>query len=170
MHNIINNYLSIKNELKLKYLSNKNINIVAVSKTFSMDQIKPLLDYGHNHFGENKIQEAVDKWKDIRQSNTNLKLHLIGKLQTNKVKFVIPLFDYIHSLDNIRLANKISSEQIKFNQRLKIFIQVNIGDEIQKNGVAVSELSKFYKICVNDLNLDIIGLMCIPANIKNTET
>ena len=124
MHNIINNYLSIKNELKLKYLSNKNINIVAVSKTFSMDQIKPLLDYGHNHFGENKIQEAVDKWKDIRQSNTNLKLHLIGKLQTNKVKFVIPLFDYIHSLDNIRLANKISSEQIKFNKRLappKIF-------------------------------------------------
>ena len=170
MHNIVNNYLSIKNELKLKYLSNKNINIVAVSKTFSMDQIKPLLDYGHNHFGENKVQEAIEKWKDIRQSNSNLKLHLIGKLQTNKVKFVIPLFDYIHSLDNIRLAKKISSEQIKFNKRLKIFIQVNIGDEIQKNGIPISELSQFYKICVNDLNLDIVGLMCIPPNVKNTDT
>ena len=135
-----------------------------------MDQIKPLLDYGHNHFGENKVQEAVEKWKDIRQSNSNLKLHLIGKLQTNKVKFVIPLFDYIHSLDNIRLAKKISSEQIKFNKRLKIFIQVNIGDEIQKNGIPISELSQFYKICVNDLNLDIVGLMCIPPNVKNTDT
>ena len=135
-----------------------------------MDQIKPLIDYGHNHFGENKVQEAVDKWKDIKQSNINLKLHLIGKLQTNKVKFVIPLFDYIHSLDNIRLAKKISSEQIKFNKRLKIFIQVNIGDEIQKNGIPISELNQFYKICVNDLNLDIVGLMCIPPNVKNTDT
>ena len=170
LHNIVNNYLSIKNEIKLKSLSNKNTNIIAVSKTFSMDQIKPLLDYGHNHFGENKVQEAVEKWKDIRQSNSNLKLHLIGKLQTNKVKFVIPLFDYIHSLDNIRLAKKISSEQIKFNKRLKIFIQVNIGDEIQKNGIPISQLNQFYKICVNDLNLDIIGLMCIPPNIKITDT
>ena len=163
MHNIVNNYLSIKKELK-SFNNEKNINIVAVSKTFSLEHIKPLLNFGHNHFGENKVQESVKKWTEIKNSNNNLKLHLIGKLQTNKVKQVIPLFDYIHSLDNYKLAEKISLEQKKFNRKLKIFIQVNIEGEIQKNGILVPKLEQFCQYCVNDLNLDIIGLMCIPPN------
>ena len=135
-----------------------------MSKTFAMNSILPLINHGQKDFGENKVQEAVEKWTDIKNDFTDIKLHLIGKLQTNKVKYVIPIFDYIHSLDNIRLAEKISQQQIKLKKNLKIFIQVNIGNEPQKNGIEIENLESFYSKCVNDLNLDIIGLMCIPPN------
>ena len=127
-----------------------------------MDQIKPLINHGHIHFGENKVQESVEKWTDVKSTFQNIKLHMIGKLQTNKVKFVIPLFDYIHSLDNLKLAEKISEEQKKRNKYLKIFIQVNIGNEQQKSGIDPNYLKEFYKICISDLKLDVIGLMCLP--------
>ena len=162
MHNIIDNLKSIDNELKIIIKDNKLPTIIAVSKTFDSSIILPLLDYGHKHFGENKVQEAVDKWTDIKNNFNDIKLHMIGKLQTNKVKFVIPLFDYIHSLDSIKLAKKISEEQVKKNKKLKIFIQVNIGNEDQKSGINPSELKDFYQLCIGDLDLDIIGLMCLP--------
>ena len=145
-------------------INNSNVKIIAVSKTFSYDHIKPLVDHGHTHFGENKVQEAVEKWTKIKQNFQNIKLHMIGKLQTNKVKFVIPLFDYIHSLDNLKLAKKISEEEQKLKKKLKIFIQVNIGNEEQKSGIRAQELSEFYKTCTYDFNLDIVGLMCLPPN------
>jgi len=131
-----------------------------------MKEIEPLLRYGHLHFGENKVQEAYSKWIDVK-NNFDVKLHMIGKLQSNKVKFLLPLFDYLHSLDNIKLAEKISKEQKKFEKKIKIFIQVNIDDEQQKNGIHPNEVEKFYKSCVNNLNLDIIGLMCLPPNKKD---
>jgi pyridoxal phosphate enzyme (YggS family) len=162
MHNIIDNLKSIDNELKIIIKDNKLPTIIAVSKTFDSSIILPLLDYGHKHFGENKVQEAVDKWTDIKNNFNDIKLHMIGKLQTNKVKFVIPLFDYIHSLDSIKLAKKISEEQVKKNKKLKIFIQVNIGNEDQKSGINPAELKDFYQLCFGDLDLDIIGLMCLP--------
>ena len=127
-----------------------------------MSEINPLIENGQIHFGENKVQEAIDKWSDIKKSNENLKLHMIGKLQTNKVKYVVPLFDYIHSLDNIKLAEKIASEQIKKDRNLKILIQVNIGNEPQKSGLNISDLKNFYEKCTQELNLNIIGLMCLP--------
>ncbi len=142
--------------------------IIAVSKTFTIETIKPLIEYGHSDFGENKVQEAIEKWSDIKSNNKSIKLHLIGNLQTNKVKFAIKLFDYIHSVDSEKLAKKISEEQIKQKKRVKIFIQVNIGDEKQKSGVSVSSLSSFYSYCKN-LELDIIGLMCIPPLNKSTD-
>jgi len=129
-----------------------------------MTEILPLINYGHLNFGENKVQEAISKWTDIKQEFSHIKLHMIGKLQTNKVKYVIPLFDYIHTLDNIKLAEKISSEQIKNNRKLKIFIQVNIGEESQKNGISLEKLEDFYNECKINLGLDIIGLMCLPPN------
>ena len=132
-----------------------------------MEKIKPLIKNGHKYFGENKVQEAQEKWQNIKSKNPDLKLHMIGKLQTNKVKYVIPLFDYIHSLDNLKLAEKISLEQKKTNKNLKIFIQVNIGGEIQKNGISPADLQNFHDRCVNDLNLNIIGLMCIPPQSDN---
>ena len=132
-----------------------------------MTEIEPLLRYGHLHFGENKVQEANSKWINVKNNFENVKLHMIGKLQSNKVKFLIPLFDYLHSLDNINLAEKISKEQIKLKKRIKIFIQVNIGNEEQKNGIQLSEVENFYKICVNNLELDIVGLMCLPPDKKN---
>ena len=131
-----------------------------------MDSIKPLIELGHIHYGENKVQEAVEKWSYEKKNNNKIKLHLIGKLQTNKVKFCFPLFDYIHSLDNLKLAKKISFFQTKLNFRPKIFIQVNIGNENQKNGIQVNDLENFKDECVKNLNLDIIGLMCIPPNNK----
>ena len=139
-----------------------NPKIIVVSKTFSMAEIKPLIDHGHTHYGENKVQESMEKWTDVRSSFQNIRLHMIGKLQTNKVKYVIPLFDYIHSLDNLKLAEKISNEQNKRNKHLKIFIQVNIGREDQKSGIDPKDLKDFYNKCISDLKLDIIGLMCIP--------
>ena len=168
MHNSITNLQEIHEEIYSKSIhDNKSVNIIAVSKTFQMDKIMPLINDGHIHFGENKVQEAVNKWTTVKLSKSNLKLHMIGQLQTNKVKYVIPLFDYIHSLDSLKLAEKISKEQKKKNKSLKIFIQVNIGNEKQKGGVNVKELDNFYKICKSEYDLNIIGLMCIPPNEFN---
>ena len=164
MHNSVQSLISIQKEISN---NNSNANIIAVSKTFPIDKITPLIKHGHVHFGENKVQEAVQKWSEVKKTNNNIKLHLIGKLQTNKVKFVLPLFDYIHSLDSIKLAEKISIEQKKKEFKPKIFIQVNIGNENQKSGVSINELESFYKECKKNYNLDIIGLMCIPP-IDNT--
>ena len=140
--------------------------IIAVSKTFLMKDIQPLVQHGHKDFGENKIQEAISKWSDIKEKNPQLKLHMLGKIQTNKVKFLLPLFDYIHSLDNLKLAQKISEEETKKNKKLKIFIQVNIANESQKNGIDVNDLNEFYLKCKKDLNLNIVGLMCLPPQNK----
>ena len=155
--------------MESKISNQGNINIVAVTKTFDIDKIIPLIEYGHVHFGENKVQESINKWRDIKLSNDNIKLHMIGKLQTNKVKQAVSHFDYIHSLDNIKLARKISSEQCKINKNLKIFIQVNIGNEKQKNGISPDDLKFFYKECSDNLNLNVIGLMCIPPKDKNVK-
>ena len=163
MHNTLTNLQEIKKEIYSKNINNnKSIKIIAVSKTFQMDKIMPLIDDGHIHFGENKVQEAVDKWKDVKHSNIDLKLHMIGQLQTNKVKHAIPIFDYIHSLDSLKLAEKIFLEQKKKNKNLKLFIQVNIGNEDQKAGININEVPNFYEICRSKFNLNIIGLMCIP--------
>ena len=148
----------------------KKINIVAVSKTFKMVDIKPLIDFGHIHYGENKVQEAVEKWSQIKINDKKIKLHLIGKLQTNKVKFALPLFDYIHSLDSLKLAEKISLEQIKKKFKPKIFVQVNIGNEIQKSGIHSKDLEEFIEKCKQSYDLNIIGLMCIPPNDDKTKT
>ena len=165
MHVSIKNLNIIKEKIKTK--ENNAINIIAVSKTFQIHHIKPLIDHGHIHFGENKVQEAIEKWTNIKEEFKNLKLHMIGKLQTNKVKYVVPLFDYIHSLDNLKLAEKISQEQIKNKKKLKIFIQVNIGDEDQKSGIEPNHLKEFYEECKNKLDLDVIGLMCIPPKSED---
>jgi len=162
LHKSIANLSFIKEQIKTKFNFTDNPNIIAVSKTFPITEIEPLLKYGHSHFGENKIQEALDKWTNVKNNFENVKLHMIGKLQSNKVKFLIPLFDYLHSLDNIKLAEKISKEQIKHKKKIKIFIQVNIGREEQKSGVKINELENFYRTCVNQLGLNIIGLMCLP--------
>jgi len=170
MHKSINNLIEIKS--KLKTISKKKHslpNIIAVSKTFPIDKIFPLIEYGHIHFGENKIQEANYKWPKIKEKYPNIKLHMLGKVQSNKVKFLLPLFDYIHSLDNLKLAKLISNMQVKYKFKPKIFIQVNVGNESQKSGIAENELEYFYKKCTLDLNLDIIGLMCIPPVDGNTK-
>ena len=148
-------------DLNLDNKKNK-YEVIAVSKTHPIKDILPLINYGHINFGENKIQEAVEKWSEIKTDFPRLKLHMLGKVQTNKVKFLIPLFDYIHSLDNLKLAQKISQEQTKKNKKIKIFIQVNIGNEEQKNGVDIENLENFYRECSFNLGLDIIGLMCLP--------
>ena len=168
MHKSINNLNLIQKLLKEKTKKNQIPKIVAVSKTFPISDINPLLEYGHIDFGENKIKEALDKWASIKKNFDNIKLHMVGKLQTNKVKFLIPLFDYFHSLDNLKLAKKISEEEIKKKKKIKIFIQVNIGNEEQKNGVSIDYLDEFYSICVHELKLDIIGLMCLPPNNEKT--
>ena len=142
--------------------------IIAVSKTFGMDKISPLIEYGHSDFGENKVQEAVEKWESVKAKQKEIKLHLIGKLQSNKVKFCLPLFDYIHGLDSIKLAEKIANEQIKKNFRPKVFIQINIGGEEQKNGVNQDEILKFYSDIKKNFDLDVIGLMCIPPFVRDT--
>ena len=165
MHNIVNKLILINKELSA---INSDTKIIAVSKTFPIEHIQPAIDYGHLHFGENKVQEALEKWTEIKEKNRSIKLHLIGKLQTNKVKFCLPLFDFIHSLDNIKLADKIANEQIKKNFKPKLFIQVNIGDEEQKNGVLLSQFETFYKK-IENFELDIVGLMCIPPFVDDTE-
>ena len=166
MHHTVNNLIKIQNQLKdLNENRLKDFTkIIAVSKTFPIDKILPLINYGHIDFGENKVQEAIEKWTDIKKKYHLVKLHMIGKLQTNKVKFAINLFDDIHSLDNFKLAKKISDEQKKNNKKPKIFIQINIGNESQKSGINSNELNEFYNDCINDLNLDIIGIMCLPPN------
>ena len=172
MHKVLENLNSIQNEIEIKIkklnLTNYNPNIVAVTKTFPIKNIIPLINNGHIHFGENKVQEAVEKWTEIKNDFKNIKLHMIGKLQTNKVKYTIPLFDYIHSVDNLKLAEKISNEQIKKNKIIKSFIQINIGNENQKSGVSIDEIDSFYNKCVKDFGLNIIGLMCLPPNNKKT--
>ena len=166
MHQSIKNLISIKKELEL--ISNKLPSIIAVSKTFPISNIFPLIEYGHVHFGENKVQEALEKWNEIKKKFSQVKLHMVGKLQTNKVKFVLPLFDFIHSLDNEKLAQKIADEQKKYKKKPKIFIQVNIGNENQKSGINKNNLKDFFIYCI-ELNLDIIGLMCIPPIDGNTD-
>ena len=142
-----------------------NLKIIAVSKTFSIDQILPLIKHGHLDYGENKVQEAINKWSDVKLEYSDIKLHLIGKLQSNKTKLAVKLFDYIHSVDSEKIAKKIAEEELKQNKKVKIFIQVNIGDENQKSGIIKKNLNEFYSYC-KELELDIIGLMCIPpANI-----
>ena len=169
MINTVNNLETIQDILKNKIINLGSPNIIAVSKTHPIENIYPLINHGHLHFGENKVQEAVDKWTDIKQDFKHIQLHMIGKLQSNKVKFVVPLFDYIHSLDSLKLATKISVEQKKMNKKLKIFIQINIGNEEQKNGISEDQLDDFYKKCVEDLNLDIVGLMCLPPKDVGAE-
>jgi len=165
MHKTIENLNYIQNQINSKILK-LNINnykpkIIAISKTFKIDYILPLIEYGHKDFGENKVQEALEKWTEIKNKNKNIKLHMVGKLQTNKVKFVLPLFDFIHSLDNLKLAKKISEEQKKYENKPKIFIQINIGNESQKSGIDKSKLPEFYNECIK-LGLDITGTMCLP--------
>jgi pyridoxal phosphate enzyme (YggS family) len=167
LHKSITNLNLIKEDLKSKVQDYDNLKIIAVSKTFSIDQILPLIKYGHLHYGENKVQEAINKWSDVKLEYSDIKLHLIGKLQSNKAKFAVKLFDYIHSVDNEKIAKKIADEQLKQNKKIKIFIQVNIGDEDQKSGVPKENLNELYSYC-KELQLDIIGLMCIPpANIDS---
>jgi len=172
MHKSVQNLIEIEKEIKLN-LSNLNINnlpkIIAVSKTFKIDKILPLIEYGHTDFGENKVQEAIDKWDNLRETNSNIKLHMIGKLQTNKVKLAVKLFDYIHSVDSQKLAKKIADEQEKINKKVKIFIQVNIGNEEQKSGINKVELGKLVDYC-KQINLSIEGLMCIPPNDLDTSS
>ena len=164
MHQIVQNLVNIQEEINSNLSNQKNHKIpkiIAVSKTFSMDKILPLIEYGHLDFGENKVQEAVEKWSEIKLRNNNIKLHLIGGLQTNKVKLAVKLFDYIHSVDSERLAKKISDEQQKQKKKVRIFIQVNIGNEEQKYGVDKFSVSRLYSYC-KTLNLEVVGLMCIP--------
>ena len=171
MHITVKNLLNISEKVKIKFdTSNKLVKlpeIIAVSKTFKIEHILPVLNHGHIHFGENKVQEAVEKWGPIKDENKKIKLHLIGRLQTNKVKLALNLFDYIHSLDSEKLANKISKVQNEINVNTKLFIQVNIGNEIQKSGISEDEVLSFYDYC-KSLKLDVIGLMCIPP--LNEET
>jgi len=168
MHFSVQNLLNIQENIKSKFDFYQRIKIIAVSKTYPIEHIKPLIDYGHIDFGENKVQEAIEKWSKIKNDNTQIKLHLIGKLQTNKVKYAVKIFDYIHSVDNEKLAKKISEEQIKNKKKIKIFIQVNIGDEIQKSGISKDKLNNFYAYCLN-LQLDIQGLMCIPPEGEDSD-
>jgi len=165
LHKSITNLDSIKEDLKSKVQDFDNLKIIAVSKTFSIDQILPLIKHGHLHYGENKVQEAINKWSDVKLEYSDIKLHLIGRLQSNKTKLAVKLFDYIHSVDSEKIAKKIADEELKQNKKVKIFIQVNIGDENQKSGITKKNLNEFYSYC-KELELDILGLMCIPpANI-----
>ena len=164
MHKTVQNLLNIENIIKSNLSGlklNKVPKIIAVSKTFSLEKILPLIDYGHLDYGENKVQEAIDKWKETKDKKPKIKLHLIGKLQTNKVKFALKIFDYVHSVDNKKLAKKIADEELKQRKKIKILLQVNIGNEEQKSGVDKNELIHLYNYC-NELNLDVVGLMCIP--------
>ncbi len=172
MDHIISNLIRIKEEINSKNFKNDeniSIKIIAVSKTFSENKIYPLIEYGHHDFGENKVQEAMDKWVKIKKKFENLNLHMIGKLQTNKVKQAVKIFDYIHSVDSLKLTKKISEEQKKIKKNIKIFIQINIGEENQKSGVDLDDFEELYGYCKNELNLDVIGLMCIPPNDSNPE-
>jgi pyridoxal phosphate enzyme (YggS family) len=171
MHYSIQNLIIIKKEINSKLNkveSNNTPNIIAVSKTFSLDKILPLIEYGHQDFGENKVQESIEKWSIEKQKNKNIRLHLIGKLQRNKVKSAVEIFDYIHSVDNKKLAKKISEEQIKQKKKVKIFMQVNVGNENQKSGIDVENLEDLYAYC-KEIKLDIMGLMCIPPISNNPE-
>ena len=164
MHNTVKKLLDIENNIKIyleKFNIKNNPKTIAVSKTFKIEKILPLIEHGHLDFGENKVQEAVEKWTEIKKSHSSIKLHMIGKLQTNKVKFAVQLFDYIHSVDNEKLARKIALEQSKINKKVKIFLQVNIGDENQKSGINKNEVEQLVSVC-KEVGLNVVGLMCIP--------
>ena len=164
MHITVKNLLDIENNIKLyldKLKFNNRPKIIAVSKTFKIDKILPLIEHGHIDFGENKVQEAIEKWTEIKKKNSAIKIHMIGKLQTNKVKYAVKLFDYIHSVDSEKLAKKIADEQNKLNKKIKIFLQVNIGDEDQKSGINKNNV-EYLVSCCKEIGLDLIGLMCIP--------
>ncbi len=171
MHSTVKNLIDIKNNIKI-HLNKLNIDnhpkIVAVSKTFKIDKILPLIDYGHIDYGENKVQEAVEKWTEIKKINSQIRLHMIGKLQTNKVKFAVKIFDYIHSVDSEKLAKKIAEEQNKIDKKIKIFLQINIGDENQKSGINKNDVSQLAFYC-KEIGLDVIGLMCIPPIDNESE-
>ena len=172
MHKTVQNLINIQNLIKSKLSDLKLIDrypkIIAVSKTFNLEHIHPLINHGHMDFGENKVQEAIEKWTNLKKTNKNIKIHLLGRLQTNKVKHAIKIFDFIHSLDSKKLADRISEEQKKSQTSLKIFIQINVGNESQKGGININELEDFYKYCIN-LNLDIIGTMCLPPFSDDSE-
>ena len=172
MHKTVQNLINIQNLIKSKQSvieDHKKIpQIIAVSKTFKLNHILPLIEYGHTDYGENKVQEAIEKWSEIKSNNSKIKLHLIGKLQTNKVKISLKLFDFIHSLDNEKLARKISEEQKKQNIKPKLFIQINIGNEPQKNGINIRKLGEFHNLC-KELNLNVVGIMCIPPIDEDPE-
>jgi len=168
MNTIVDRFEKIKsNVASLK--TNKTVNIIAVSKTFTLSHIQPFINHGHIHYGENKVQEAMAKWSEIKKENNNLKLHMIGKLQSNKVKDAVKLFDYIHSVDSQKLADNLAKYQTSLKKNLNYFIQVNIGNEIQKSGIPVSELDSFYNYCKSEINLNILGLMVIPPNDNKPE-
>tara|TARA_Y100001936_G_C16070595_1_gene670288 strand:- start:1541 stop:2203 length:663 start_codon:yes stop_codon:yes gene_type:complete len=173
MHQTVKNLLNINNQIKtkiseLKY-NNYSAEIVAVSKTFPISHILPLIDYGHIHFGENKVQEATEKWSEIKIKHKDIKLHMVGRLQTNKVKMALKIFDFIHSLDNLKLAKRISEEQEKYDVKPKLFIQINIGNENQKSGISIQNLQDFFSEC-KKLDLNIIGTMCLPPLDKDPTT
>ena len=172
MHKTVENLILIQNEIKSRIIE-LNLNdykpkIVAISKTFKLDHILPLIDYGHLNFGENKVQEALEKWVDVKSKNYQIKLHMVGRLQTNKAKQALKIFDYIHSIDNMKLAEKISYEQKKINKKPKLFIQINIGNELQKSGIVIEKLGEFYQNCIQ-LDLDVIGTMCLPPENQDPD-
>ena len=173
MHNVVERLMAIQSEIKelliKNNLQNKDLNIIIICKTFSMDKILPLIDAGHVHFGENKVQEAESKWKEVKEKHPNIKLHMVGKLQTNKVKAALNVFDYIHSVDNYRLGEKIVKYEKKLNKVIKTFVQVNLGEESQKSGISPKNVNQFVNHCKNSLCLNIIGLMCLPPINDNPE-
>ena len=168
MNTLIERFNKIKSNIELVNTPQK-VNIIAVSKTFPLEHISPLLEHGHQHFGENKVQEAVAKWSKIKEENKSIKLHMVGKLQSNKAKDAIKLFDFIHSLDSQKLADNLAKHERILNKSLRYFIQVNIGNEIQKSGIPIGELDPFYSYCKNEVNLNILGLMVIPPNDNKSE-
>ena len=173
MHNVVERLIAIQSEIKELLIKNnsqnKDFNIIVVCKTFSMDKILPLIESGHVHFGENKVQEAELKWKEVKQRHSNIKLHMVGKLQTNKVKSAIKIFDYIHSIDNYKLAEKVVKYERELNKKVKTFVQVNIGEESQKNGISPKNVNQFVNYCKDSLSLNVIGLMCLPPINENPE-
>ena len=173
MHNVVERLIAIQSEIKELLTKNsshnRDLNIIIVCKTFSMDKILPLIDAGHVHFGENKVQEAELKWKEVKSKYSNIRLHMVGKLQTNKVKTALKIFDYIHSVDNYKLAEKIVKYEKELNKKIKTFVQVNVGEESQKNGVGSKNVNQFVSYCKNSLSLNIIGLMCLPPINDNPE-
>jgi len=173
MHNVVERLIAIQSEIKELLIKNnsqnKDLNIIIVCKTFSMDKILPLIDAGHVHFGENKIQEAELKWKEVKKKHPNVKLHMVGKLQTNKVKTALNIFDYIHSVDNYKLGEKIVKYEKELNKKIKTFVQVNVGEESQKSGISPNNVNQFVNYCKNRLSLNIIGLMCLPPINENPE-
>ena len=173
MHNVVERLIAIQSEIKELLIKNnsqnRDLNIIIVCKTFSMDKILPLIDAGHVHFGENKVQEAELKWKEVKKKHSNIKLHMVGKLQTNKVKAALNIFDYIHSVDNYRLGEKIVKYEKELNKKIKTFVQVNVGEESQKSGISPKNVNQFVNYCKNSLSLNIIGLMCLPPINDNPE-